>query len=86
MNELKLTFVNAVFQLPVQNLPVMIRFIKGEYGGQIGTFLTQGYYKEQTNEWRPFNPTRIWFDYTGRQICDLDAKKSKNQVIEWAYL
>jgi len=83
----KFTF-QSVSELPEIGKPVLLKYKKGSksyYTGQKGEFLTQGYYLEKKFDWDPIL-RRVWYDYTDRQIQDLNAKGSKNEVIEWAYI
>ena len=74
---------------PEVGKPVLLKYSKGKKGnfnGQTGVFYTQGYYKKEILEWDRNRIRKTWFDYTDRQIQDLDAPTSKNSVIEWAYI
>lgn len=74
--------------LPETKRNVLIKYKKGSASpysnGKKGEFLIEGYYEERTFDWSSI-PQRVWYDYTGRQLYDLDSK-SKNKIIEWAYI
>jgi lipopolysaccharide biosynthesis glycosyltransferase len=75
--------------LPEAEKPVLLKYTKGKKGpwkGQTGVFYTQGYFKQEVLTWDRNRIRRTWYDYTDRQIQDLDAPTSKNKVLEWAYI
>ena len=78
-------FIPVTQELPTINKPVLIKYSKGKksnWNGQTGIFYTQGYYQEEcAND----GCRRIWYDYTDRQLQNLDANASKNKILEWAY-
>jgi hypothetical protein len=82
-------FVSVNDKMPPCDTPVLLKYKKGKkarWNGQTGVFYTQGYYHEDSPTWMGGDVRRIWFDYTDRQLQDLAATTSKNEVIEWAYL
>jgi len=84
--EVVFKFQNVEEGLPQKDRPVLMKYIKGKKGawrGQKGEFYTQGFYHEEDHGHRY---ERTWYDYTDRQIQDLDASTSKNTVLEWAYI
>ncbi len=50
-----------------------------KWGGNTGTFYTQGYINLYLDR-------IIWFDYTSRLIMDTGSKKSSNEILGWAYI
>lgn len=74
---------------PEAEKPVLLKYTKGKKGpwaGKTGVFYTQGYFKKEVLTWDRNRIRQTWFDYTDRQIQDLDASTSKNKVLEWAYI
>lgn len=55
------------------------------YLGQKGLFMTQGYMFQKPGENLDGSEKNIvFYDYTDRQIQNLNAKASKNKVMYWA--
>ena len=91
-------WINTKDQLPPENKNILILFKKGKKtkGGNIGTFITQVYLENEAkrlaegpqngNFWVNLGYGLCWFDYTSRQIQNMNAKNSANQVIYWTYL
>ena len=50
-----------------------------KWGGNTGTFYTQGYVDLYLDR-------IVWFDYTSRLIMDTGSKKSSNAILAWAYI
>ena len=82
-------FISVTDQMPPCDLPVLLKYKKGKksrWNGQTGIFYTQGYYREDNPAYLNGATRKIWFDYTDRQLQDLDAPTSKNEIMEWAYI
>lgn len=81
--KLEFTMTPVTEALPEPNRAVLVRYHKGNRfaagTGRKGVFLTQGYLEQRMG-------TSIWYDYTSRQLQNVGAKGSKNQVIAWSYI
>lgn len=78
---MEFNFIPAILQKPENNKPILIRYRKGQCkrydeGGMLGVFITQGFYYNDN----------IWYDYNHELLRAENAKKSKNEILEWAYI